>query len=526
MKPSDRSLEIAVLGLGQAGANIAAEFQRRGYRSLAFNTARTDFTSLGATLPESQRIHIGLEGSNGAGSDVEHGRECIAANADRIKSLVSEHAALADVVVIAAGLGGGAGSCAADLVELVRELDFPILVLTALPHHHESGINKVNALCAIRDLAQLPGFGWVMIDDAKLARLHHDVPISSYFETINRDIVEPLDTFNRLNDRESIAPIRTLDAEDLRTLLLAGGILNYHSRVLPKLSVDAVLETVRVSLAENPIMPSGSDLANAAYLGIVIEASERALAESPFSLFEEVAEQTKRETGGAAVYLGLYRALGVDDASATVRILSCTPALPSSIGEMMAEAQREAGAIQQKATRHVDGLDLGGLERLRPTPVPHVARSRRGGDANAAAPAPVTAKKAARVANEPAPSVAVTEPAPSVASNPPAARAPATQASSRNGDSGATLPSRGRYERLANAFREATEDDKRSKIGGELVSALQSNEALERFYAVNAMSRVNPGYFKEALRKAARDADRHVSDLARRALEKLTVGRD
>ena len=53
-------------------------------------------------------------------------------------------------------------------------------------------------------------------------------------------------------------------------------------------------------------------------------------------------------------------------------------------------------------------------------------------------------------------------------------------------------------------------------------ATLQSGDALERFYAVNAMARVDAAYFRDALRSAARDADRHVSDLARRALEKLS----
>ena len=152
MKPADRSLDIAVLGLGQAGGNIAAEFHRRGYRALAFNTAKTDLASL--ALPEAQRIYIGLEGTDGAGSDVEYGRECIAAHAERIRAAVAEHAASADVVVVAAGLGNGIGSCAPELVALLREQGLPVVVLTALPHHYESGITKVNALCAMRDIAQ------------------------------------------------------------------------------------------------------------------------------------------------------------------------------------------------------------------------------------------------------------------------------------------------------------------------------------------------------------------------------------
>jgi hypothetical protein len=86
----------------------------------------------------------------------------------------------------------------------------------------------------------------------------------------------------------------------------------------------------------------------------------------------------------------------------------------------------------------------------------------------------------------------------------------------------ASQPSRGRYERLANAFRAASADSARARIAGELIAAQQSEDALERFYAVNAMTRVDSAYFRDALRNAARDADRHVSDLARRALEKLS----
>ncbi len=489
MRPADRSLEITALGLGQAGGNIAAEFQRRGYRALAFNNAKADLASLSSgrlALPDAQLVYIGLEDADSA-SDVEYGRECIQAHAERIRAAVAEHAAGADVVVLAAGLGEGIGSCAPEFVALLKEQGLPVVILTTLPHHYESGITKVNALCAVRDLAQAPALGWVMIDNAKLGRLHHDVPINAYFETINREIVEPLDVWNRLNDRVSVRAIRTLDGEDLRTLLLAGGVINYHARELSKLDASEVLEAVRASLADNPIMPSGSELATVAYLGVVIDASERALAETPFSLYEEIAEQFKRETGGAAVYVGLYGTPSSGDASATVRILSCAHALPASIGDLTAEAQREADAIQQKAAQHVGALDLGGLERLRPVPVPHAARPARRREPVAAA----------------------------TSSSAPAAETLPRKAPSEQ-------PSRGRFERLANAFRAAIEDGERAKIAGELAATLQSGDALERFYAVNAMARVDAAYFREALRSAARDADRHVSELARRALEKLT----
>jgi cell division GTPase FtsZ len=506
MKPADRSLDIAVLGLGQAGGNIAAEFHRRGYRALAFNSARSDLASL--ALPEAQRIYIGLESGAGAGSDVEGGRECLTAHAEEIRAALAEHAASADVVVVAAGLGNGIGSCAPEFVALVREQGLPVVAMTALPHHHESGIVKVNALCAIRDIAENPPFGWVLVDNAKLARLHHDLPIDAYFQAINRDIVEPIDVFNRLNDRESAAPIRMLGAEDLRTLLLGGGILNYHARELSKLTAVDVFEAVRGGMADNPIMPSGADLASVAYLGLVIEASERTLANVPFSFYEEIAEQAKRETGGAAVYLGLYRVQGAEDGSATVRILACAHALPTGVSDLTAEAEREAGAIQQKAAQHVAALDLGGLERLRPMRVPSGARGTR-----RAEPPPRELRQSEPVAESEAPAANAIESTPTESENEPARNDAPRDPSGQ--------PSRGRYERLANAFRAASADSARARIAGELVAGQQSQDSLERFYAVNAMARVDATYFRDALRNAARDTDRHVSDLARRALEKL-----
>src|SRR5262245_21709965 len=114
MKPVDRSLDIAVLGLGQAGGNMAAEFHRRGYRALAFNTVKSDLASL--ALPEAQRIYIGLESGAGAGSDLEGGRACLTAHSEQIRAAVAGSAASADVVVVAAGLGNGIGSCAPEFV--------------------------------------------------------------------------------------------------------------------------------------------------------------------------------------------------------------------------------------------------------------------------------------------------------------------------------------------------------------------------------------------------------------------------
>ena len=574
MKPSGRSLEIVAVGLGQAGGNIAAEFHRRGYRGLAFNTAQTDLSSLGAsrlTLPESQRIYIGLEGSDGAGSDTHYGTECVTENADRIRKAVEEHAVGADVVALCAGLGGGTGSCIAEMTRVLEDLSLPVVILTALPHHHESGIAKVNALRAIRDLSATPAYGWVLIDNARLAQGHQDVPLDSYFETINREIVEPIDIFNRLNDRDSAHAIRTLDGEDFRTLLFSGGVLSYHTEELPALNAEGVLDSVRGAIGENPMMPKDSDMKDVSYLGLVIEASERALTASPFSLYEKIVEQLKRETGGAAVYIGLYRNIASDDATATVRMISASQALPGSIDDMLEEATREADTIQSKVQQTVKAIDLGSLDqlRLRRHAVPRGPRVPN-------RPAPLTNEDAAPAKEMPRlkdvlrqPDAETTEDAPSgaesattvgelyrrlgrrgpkskatsarekaAASKPrgttrkvdelrrmvavgepeaPAADAPTEDAAVPPGDGAVQA----RYDRLAHAFKDAKNEKRRLDVARELVAAQRSGDPTERFYAVNAMTRLSSEYFRDALTDAAQDENRHVSGLAKRALDAL-----
>ena len=156
MKPSDRSLDIAVIGLGQGGGNLAAAFGRRGYRAMALNTARTDLLSLSTlgssthpALSEAQRLYIGVDGYDGAGADLNYGRQCVAESAERIREAVARHTEGADVVLLTAGLGGGTGSAISELVKVLEALELPITTLTTLLGNQESGIAKVNAVRAV-----------------------------------------------------------------------------------------------------------------------------------------------------------------------------------------------------------------------------------------------------------------------------------------------------------------------------------------------------------------------------------------
>ncbi len=368
MKPSDRALDIAVVGLGQAGGNLATEFSRLGYRAIALNTAHTDLSSLGSghrahSLTPEQRIYIGIDGYDGAGADMNYGKECIQEHAERIRAAVSNHAEGADVVVLTAGLGGGTGSAVTELVRVLAELDLPMIALTTLPNEHESGIAKVNAVRAVSDLVKQSNIGWIFADNSRLAHIHGGVSLDKYFEKVNSVIIQPLDALNRLNNDSSLTPIRTLDGEDFRALLLSNGVINYAESVLPAFTVEAVTERVRESLQSSSMMPAGFSPEEVSYMGVILEAGDEVLRGTPFSFWEQLNEQLKDETGGGAIYMGVYRAGNPPvGGAALLRMIASTQSLPEGVQAIVNDARREGGTLRDKLQRSMSTLDLGEIE--------------------------------------------------------------------------------------------------------------------------------------------------------------------
>ena len=464
MKPDGRALDIVVIGLGQAGGNLAAEFFRRGYRALALNTAHTDLSALepgGAfpTLPAERRLYVGLDGYDGAGADPSYGRECILEHADKVRSAVLKQAQDADCVILTAGLGGGTGSSIIELVNVLKDDELPLLGLMTLPTESESGIAKVNAVRAINEIVDSPLLGWIFVDNGRIASLNADVAVADYFAHINSQIAAPLDTFNRLNARQDMKAIRSFDGEDFRKLLLSGGVLNYGFSELPGISTEEVVGTVRDCVESSELMPSGFDIERLSYLGLVLEAPESALAAVPISVFEEIHEQLKRQTRGAAVYQGVYRTAG--EGPTVMRLIAATQSLPSRVRQLLADAKREGQVLGEKIREELPSLELGELDgmemfrtRTRPSERPRKNRAptRRGADLLDDMPMEVGSRRQAApvLAAAPLSALPASAPTPAPAPAPAAAASPAQHAQDDGlrGDPGAARGRmRGRHRR-------------------------------------------------------------------------------
>ena len=488
--------------MGQAGGNLAAELYRRGYRGIALNTATTDLSSLShrsTLLPEQFRLYIGIEGADGAGGNLAYGRECVATHAAKIREHVAAHAVNADIVLLTAGLGGGTGSALSELIRVLEPLDLPIVALGALPSEHESGIAKVNALRAVNDLVGEGAHGLILVDNGRLARDHGEVSVDRYYPEINKLIMEPLDALNHLNTRSELTPIRSLDGEDIRNLMLSRGLMSFTTTALPSLTRVGLVQAVHDGLLHNSTQPEGFQLKNTSYLGLVIEAPERMLAGTPFSLFEQINQQLKECTDGAVIYMGVYRH-NAPQSTATLRVFASAQALPEGVQAMVGDAKHEGGRLRAKLQRNPAALDLDGLEDCQLSRASHIRRQRVIGRPSASGMRVPT-----RSAEQERSSLPV--------------GASRDSSMSKRVDNSADMY-RAAYVQLITEFTQADSSEARRRVSERLEQARKSDNSLVRYYAVRAMSRLDSELFAAELEAATRDQDVTVRAVALRALNR------
>lgn len=493
MTPVGKALNIVVVGLGQAGGNLAAEFSRLGYSALALNTAASDLSSLEAqqaTIAEGERLNISMQGHDGAGADPAYGRTCILGHADLLRERVGKLAAKADLLLFTAGLGGGTGSAVPELLAALDAIPANRAVLATLPNRHESSIVKVNALRAVDQLLRTPLDARIIIDNARLSLTHGETPLDRYYAEINRRICEPLAAFNALNDRSDYTPISVLDGEDLRTLLLNGGFTNLATAPLLDLRADTLLTTVRNTVQQGALLLQSHVLEQLSYLGLVVEAPAERLSALSFGDYEHICEQLKHETAGAAVQLALYS--GPATCPTVVRVLCASHCPPDGIHAMVEQTKQEASLLQEKLRRPPVGLDLGelsdmdlfGVAQRRPYR-PHPSGGSPGQE------------------------------------RPRGKRHSMVRSAKRGGhEDEQASADRDAYDRLVQEY-EATDDAHiRQQVAERLQADRASPDSLTRYYAVRAMAKLSPHDFNAALLAATHDEDATVRAVASEALRR------
>lgn len=209
---------IVVIGVGGAGNNAVNRMIDDDIGSVEFYVANTDRQSL-ATSKAQNRIVLGENVTEGlgAGGEPEVGRLAAEASVEEIRKIVKG----ANLVFIAAGMGGGTGTGAAPIIaSIAREEGALTVAIVTRPFSFEGKkriANSVEGLNSLKDAVD----AIIIVSNDKLLMVNGTQPISEAFSESDRVLAQSVKT---VTDLILTPAFINLDFADVKNTLKDSGI--------------------------------------------------------------------------------------------------------------------------------------------------------------------------------------------------------------------------------------------------------------------------------------------------------------
>ncbi|MGI6137701.1 MAG: cell division protein FtsZ [Candidatus Hydrogenedentales bacterium] len=146
----DKGAVIKVCGVGGGGGNAVNRMIEAGMTNVDFIAINTDAMDLKSSLAAT-RLQIGRGRGLGAGAKPEVGRQSCEDDRERVRAVLEG----ADMVFLAAGLGGGTGTGASPIVaEEASAAGALVVAIVTLPFSYEGKERMDNALAGLEELEE------------------------------------------------------------------------------------------------------------------------------------------------------------------------------------------------------------------------------------------------------------------------------------------------------------------------------------------------------------------------------------
>ena len=240
---------IVVIGVGGAGNNAVNRMIDDELKSVEFYVANTDQQSLSHSKARN-RIILGEKETNGlgAGGDPEKGRKAAEESIDKIREIVEG----ANLVFIAAGMGGGTGTGAAPVIaQAARAAGALTVAIVTRPFTFEGKKRIENSVKGLNDLKDAVD-AIIIVSNDKLLMVSGTRPISEAFAESDGVLAQSVKTVTDL----ILSPaFINLDFADVRNTLKESGIslIGYGMGVGPNRAQEAANNAINSPLLEASI---------------------------------------------------------------------------------------------------------------------------------------------------------------------------------------------------------------------------------------------------------------------------------
>ena len=209
---------MRVIGVGGAGGNAINRMIDEELEGVDFISANTDAQALGQSSA-SQTIQLGkkLTRGLGAGARPGIGRQAVAEDADEVRAALEG----ADLVFIAAGMGGGTGTGAAPVVgEIARELGALTIAVVTRPFSFEGKRRMRQAEQGLAELRRTVDTMVVVPNDRLLPVVGKGTTFSEALKKADEVL---LNATRGISDLISVSGDVNVDFADVRTVMSSCG---------------------------------------------------------------------------------------------------------------------------------------------------------------------------------------------------------------------------------------------------------------------------------------------------------------
>ncbi len=242
--------KIKVIGVGGGGGSIVSEIGR-SLEKATFVIADTDIRAL-KKKSGIKYFWFGEDLTHGLGTgvNIELAKQAAEASREKISELFKDQ----DIIIFVASLGGGLGSGATQVfADAAREFGGITLGIFTMPFKFE-GKNKYRiAQNALKSLRQSLNVSLVIPNEKIFKIIDSSTPITSAFSTVNKSLIESLESLIDLIYNPGVINI---DFADLRTILKGRGNSAFLNTV-EESGKDRVEKTCE-NIFKNPLLQNNN----------------------------------------------------------------------------------------------------------------------------------------------------------------------------------------------------------------------------------------------------------------------------
>ena len=206
---------IKVIGVGGGGCNAVNQMVDYGIQGVTFYVANTDQAVLNVSKCEN-RITLGSKGL-GAGGNPEMGKKCALESEDKIREAIKG----ADMVFVAAGMGGGTGTGAAPIIaRLAKEQESLVVAVVTKPFSFEGRRRVKQAEDGLEELRKYTD-SVIVVSNNQLLDILGKIPFKDAFREADNVLRQGVQT---ITDLISVTSTINLDFADIKSVMSNQGL--------------------------------------------------------------------------------------------------------------------------------------------------------------------------------------------------------------------------------------------------------------------------------------------------------------